>query len=145
MKKLFEQILKFGIVGFICFFIDFGIVVVLNKLGVHYLIAGLCGFLISVIANYLLSFKFVFKRKEDMDRKKEFIIFVVLSAIGCGLNEVILYLCMEMVYINVDWLVNNISENLAVAASKIVATAIVMVYNFITRKLFLEKKESSEE
>lgn len=145
MKKLFEQIVKFGIVGFICFFIDFGIVVVLNKLGVHYLIAGLCGFLISVMANYLLSFKFVFKRKEDMDRKKEFIIFVVLSAIGCGLNELILYICVDVIYNNVEWLAKIIPDALSVPASKIVATAIVMVYNFVTRKLFLEKKESSEE
>lgn len=60
MQKLIDQIIKFGIVGIICFFIDFGIVTVLTFLGVHYLIAGLCGFVISVIANYILSFKFVF-------------------------------------------------------------------------------------
>ena len=35
------------------------------------------GFTISVIINYILSMKFVFVRKEDMDRRKEFVIFVI--------------------------------------------------------------------
>lgn len=40
MKKLLEQIIRFGIVGFFCFFIDFGITTGLtNLLGVHYLIS----------------------------------------------------------------------------------------------------------
>ena len=140
MKKLFEQMVKFGIVGVICFFIDFGIVMLLQMF-VHYLIAGLCGFIISVIANYLLSFKFVFKRKEDMNRGKEFVIFVVLSAIGCGLNELILYLCMDIGYAQLVWLQSILAESIAVAVSKIIATGIVMVYNFVTRKLFLEDKK----
>lgn len=140
MQRLIDQIIKFGIVGIICFFIDFGIVTVLTFLGVHYLIAGLCGFVISVIANYILSFKFVFERKEDLDRKKEFIIFVVLSAIGCGINELVMYICVDAIYKNVEWLSSMIPEKIAVLGSKIVATAIVMVYNFVTRKIFLEKK-----
>ena len=32
MKKLFEQIIKFGLVGFLCFFIDYGIMVALTEL-----------------------------------------------------------------------------------------------------------------
>ena len=82
MNKLLQQILKFGAVGGVCFLIDFGVTMGLKLIGVHYLLAGLCGFLVSVVANYILSFKFVFQRKEDMDRKKEFVIFVVLSAGG---------------------------------------------------------------
>lgn len=140
MKKLFEQIIKFGIVGFICFIIDFGLVMLLKIMGVHYLIAGLTGFIVSVIANYLLSFKFVFQRKDNLDRKKEFIIFVALSAVGCGLNELILYVCMDLIYNSWVALHAIINENQALAASKILATGIVMVYNFITRKAFLEKK-----
>ncbi|MBR3518246.1 MAG: GtrA family protein [Lachnospiraceae bacterium] len=141
MNKLLQQILKFGAVGGVCFLIDFGVTMGLKLIGVHYLLAGLCGFLVSVVANYILSFKFVFQRKEDMDRKKEFVIFVVLSAGGLLINELILYLCIDLVYASWNWLNQLINENLATAAAKIAATGVVMVYNFVTRKMFLEKKE----
>ena len=44
-------------------------------------------------------------------------------------------------YENWTWLKNLIGPTTVTAAAKIVATAIVMVYNFITRKIFLEQKE----
>ncbi len=141
MKKLMEQMVKFGIVGVICFVIDFAITVGLKALGVHYLIAAIFGFVISVICNYILSFRFVFQRKENLDRKAEFIIFVVLSTIGLGVNELVMWICVDLIYMNSEFLMGILNENLAVAAAKIGATAVVMVYNFITRKIFLEKKD----
>ena len=47
MKKLMGQIIKFGIVGFLCFFIDYGIMVALVELaGFGELLAsGFCCFL----------------------------------------------------------------------------------------------------
>ena len=63
MKKLMEQILKFGVVGVICFGIDFvitlGISAVLRGMGKETstaaLIGAFFGFMVSVIVNYLLS------------------------------------------------------------------------------------------
>lgn len=147
MKKLFEQILKFGAVGFFCFFIDFAIyTILLAVIDWHYdyVIATFWGFTISVIVNYLLSMKFVFVRKDDMDRKKEFVIFVILSIIGCILNEVLIVLCMNGIYDNWPWLQSIIGRELAKMGGKIVATGVVMVYNFITRKIFLEKKQEEQ-
>ena len=77
MKKLIEQMLKFGVVGFVCFFIDYliGIIVlniILHTAGEQFfelasMAGSALGFTISVIVNYILSFKFVFERKEDMN------------------------------------------------------------------------------
>jgi len=143
MNKLLHQIIKFGIVGVLCFCIDFAIVVLLNSaLNVHYIIATFFGFTISVIVNYLLSMKYVFTRKEELDRKKEFVAFVILSVMGLGLNEVIMLFCMEVVYANWNWIETLLSHKMAVAGSKIFATGIVMVFNFVTRKIFLEQKAS---
>lgn len=109
------------------------------------LIAAFFGFVISVIVNYLLSMKYVFVRKEDMDRRKEFIIFVILSAIGLVLNEAIIKISLDVVYENWVWLRNFAGPTLATAGAKIVATGVVMVYNFVTRKIFLEQKDTPEE
>ena len=150
MKKLMEQIMKFGVVGVVCFLIDFAITMVVSTLlrtkagmetGTAALIGAFFGFTISVIINYILSMKYVFVRKEEMDRKKEFIIFTILSLIGLGIHEVIIMLCIDVIYGNWAWLSGWLSPTLATAGGKIFATGIVMVYNFITRKKFLEKKE----
>lgn len=150
MKKLMEQIMKFGVVGVVCFLIDFAITMVVSTLlrnyagmetGMAALIAAFFGFTISVIINYILSMKFVFVRKEDMDRRKEFVIFTILSLIGLGIHEVIILVCIDVIYANWAWLNQLLSPTLATAGAKIFATGVVMVYNFITRKIFLEKKE----
>lgn len=144
MKKLLEQIFKFAIVGGISFVVDFVVYgISCNVLGIHYIIAGVLGFTISVIVNYLLSMKFVFVSKEDMHKGKEFVIFVVLSLIGMLLNSVILYICIDLIYMNWVWLNNILDIEIMNLAAKIAATGIIMVYNFVTRKIFLEKKEEN--
>lgn len=141
MKNLINQILKFGVVGGFCFLIDFGLTTGLaNYAGVHYLISKFLGFVVSAVVNYILSIKFVFTKKKEMDKKKEFIVFLILSAFGLLLNEVIMYICIDGVYANVGDLRAMISEKLMVSISSIIATGVVMVYNFISRKLFLERK-----
>lgn len=150
MKKLIDQILKFGVVGIISFIVDFVITMAVSTLlrtsvgmttSQAALVGAFFGFVISVIVNYILSMKYVFERREDLDRKKEFTIFVVLSIIGLGINELIILFCIDLVYANWAWLHNFIGATLATAGAKIVATAIVMVYNFVTRKIFLENKD----
>lgn len=147
-KKLIMQILKFGVVGGLSFMIDFLITLIVSavmrkmsmSVEVAAAIGGIFGFCISLIFNYFMSMKFVFVRKDDMDRKKEFIIFAVLSLIGLGLNELILYFGVVICNgVMPEFVVNY--PAFVTAGVKMVATGIVMVYNFISRKLTLEQKD----
>ena len=144
MKKLLEQIFKFAIVGGISFVVDFAVYTVMcNVLGIHYIIAGAAGFTVSVIVNYILSMRFVFVSKDDMRKDKEFVIFVVLSLIGMLLNSVLLYICIDGIYMHWAWLNQILPIDWMNIVAKVIATGIVMVYNFVTRKIFLEKKEEA--
>ena len=147
-SQLIAQILKFGVVGGLSFLIDFIITLtvstILRKAGISVenaaTIGGLFGFMISLIFNYIMSMKYVFARKDDMDRKKEFLIFAVLSVIGLGINELILYFGVLICNTQLPTIVDAY-PTIVTAGVKMFATGIVMVYNFISRKMTLEKKD----
>lgn len=122
------QLIKFAIVGVIAAFVDVGVLVVLKELlNIDVLIASAISFCVSVTVNYVLSMSFVFKSKKQ-SKVKEFIIFVCLSVGGLGLNQLILWVGVN--FTSIYYLI-----------IKFMAMVIVPVYNFITRKIFLESKE----
>jgi len=130
MRKLIEQIMKFGVVGVIAFVIDFGVMVFLTEVfGIDPVISATISFIISVIFNYAASMRYVFSHREGMSRTREFIIFVVLSAIGLGINDLLIWAGTDLASFDYRLV-------------KIFATAVVMVWNFVTRKIFLEGEES---
>lgn len=126
MKKLIAQIMKFGVVGAIAFVIDYGLLVLLTEaFGVNYLLSATISFTASVVFNYVASMRYVFKHKEGMSRRREFVIFVVLSVIGLAINNGCMWAGVEL--LGVHYLI-----------VKIAATFLVMVWNFVTRKIFLD-------
>ncbi|WP_415967748.1 GtrA family protein [Faecalitalea cylindroides] len=126
MKKLINQILKFGVVGGIAFIIDYSVLFICTEFfGIYYLISSLISFSVSTVFNYIASIKWVFDVNQKKSQKKNFILFIVFSVIGLGLNQLIMWFGVDMLHIYYMLV-------------KIGATAIVMVFNFITRKMFLE-------
>ena len=125
-KKLFQQIFKFAIVGGLAFLIDYCLLFILTEfINIHYLISSIISFIVSLIFNYVLSIKWVF----DVTKKqtyKEIIVFVILSVIGLGINQLIMYVGVDKLSIHYMII-------------KLLATVIVMIWNFITRKIFIEK------
>lgn len=127
MKKLIAQVLKFGVVGGTAFLIDYSIMIALTEFfGINYLISSGISFVVSVIYNYILSVHWVFDVDKVGDKKKEFIVFILLSVIGLGLNQLLMWVFVSRVHV-------------FYMLAKIFVTAIVMIYNFVTRKIFLEK------
>jgi putative flippase GtrA len=136
MKKLIAQFMKFGVVGFIAFIIDYGLLALLTEVfGVNYLVSATISFTASVVFNYVASMRYVFTHKEDMSRRREFIIFVILSVIGLIINNALMWAGVELLQWP-EWIGGH-----AYLIVKIVATAVVMVWNFVTRKIFLDAGE----
>ena len=142
--SLIQQILKFGVVGGLSFIIDFTIyTVIIHIFGtakVTVAAAAFFGFTVSLIFNYVTSMKYVFVHDENMDRRKEFAIFAILSLIGLLLNEVLI-LGVLAVYDRVPLLQGGILWRFKEWIGKMFATGVVMVYNFVSRKIFIEKKD----
>lgn len=126
MKKLFLQFCKFGLVGILCFCIDYGLMIALTESGIlSYFPASAVSFTISVVVNYILSMRFVFKGKDELSKLQEMAVFVALSLVGLAVNQMIMWIAVEFF-------------KMFYALAKILATMIVTTYNFISRKLFLE-------
>lgn len=129
MRRLFEQLVKFGVVGALAFVIDYGVLMLLSQvLGVNAVLAAAISFCVSVVFNYLASMRFVFTHRDDLSTTHELLIFVVLSVIGLGINELIMWVGTSSFG----------DSGLVVTVVKIAATAIVMTWNFVSRKLWLD-------
>ena len=129
---MLKQIVHFGIVGAICTAIDFGVMIFLKEAaGLYYLYASGISFAVSVVINYFLSMKYVFRGKQGANRVKEFLIFAILCLIGLGFNQLIMWAAVDGMGISYVW-------------SKAAATVLVMIYNFISKKVFLEYKKQEE-
>ena len=126
MKKLMTQIIRFAVVGVVAFLIDFVLLVFLTEvIRIDYIISATISFIVSVVFNYIASMRFVFEHREELDRKQEFVTFIVLSVIGLLINDALMWLGVTA--ISIDY-----------RAIKIIATGVVMVFNFVTRKIFLD-------
>ena len=126
MKKLIQQLVRFGFVGGSAFLIDYGILFLLTeRFGIHYLISGFISFSVSVVYNYILSVYWVFDVSGGRNAVKDFSVFIILSIIGLLINQLIMWLSVD-------------KAGLYYMAAKLIATAVVMVFNFVTRKKFLE-------
>lgn len=133
MKKIIKQILKFGIVGFTAFLIDYFLFESLTTfLKVPWFFSSIISFVVSLIINYILSIKWVFEVKKKQTIK-EVSLFVMLSIIGLLINQLVLYLMIDVK------LIKFIPKQYLLFVSKIAATTVVMIWNFITRKIFIEK------
>lgn len=84
------------------------------------------GFCAGLIVNYVLSIFFVFNEKGQSKTAKGFVIFTILSIIGLLINIAGMYLGYDLMKIN-QWVV------------KIVMTIIVLIYNYISKRLLLFK------
>ena len=120
------KIIRFGIVGGIATIIDFVFLYIFKEfLNFNVILANTLSFIISVTYNYIASITWVFDVNKNKNKNIQFIIFIIFSVVGLIINNVILYILTDK--LNIYYLI-----------SKVIATLIVMVFNFVTRKKFLE-------
>ena len=104
MKKLFQQIARFGVIGVLAFAIDYGFLYAFTEwLGIYYLISSVLSFSISVIFNYIASVLWVFDVKQETSKTRNFILFIVFSVIGLGINQLIMWLGVESLGCIICW------------------------------------------
>ncbi len=121
----FIQLFRYLFVGGAAFLVDYGLLVLLTEVfGLHYLVSATISFIAGLIVNYLLSTSWIFRKSKMENKWAEFLIFSIIGVVGLLLNNLLLYLFTDLAHIHY-------------MISKLITTAIVMLWNFGARKIIL--------
>jgi putative flippase GtrA len=124
-NETFTQAVKYFIVGGFCTVLDFALLFILTHfVGLNYLTSSIISFMSGTVLNYFLCTYWIFKVKVVENRKHEFIFYVIITAIGLGINTLLIWSFTEF------W-------GLYFMLSKLMATFVTYWWNFGARKYFL--------
>ena len=123
------QFFRYAFVGGFAAIVDWAALYLLTLLGLHYMVSAVFAFIAGLLVNYALSKRIVFNaEKPRVGKAAEFAGYAITGGVGLGLTELILYLLTE-------------KAGLHFIVSKIIATAVVLVWNYLSRKLLLYGKD----
>jgi putative flippase GtrA len=122
-RELITKFLKFGIVGFSGVFVDFGFTYAGKEWArIQKYLANAIGFTLAASSNYFLNRWWTF-HSNNPDIGMEYSRFLFISIIGLGINTLVIWL-----------LVSRYNRNFYF--SKLLAIAVVTVWNFILNLVF---------
>ncbi len=139
-KGRLGEVIRFAVAGGVGFLIEMVALILLrDKAGLDTLIAVPIAFLISVIVNYILCVRWVFEGAGEQGNAQRFG-FLVTSAVGLGLNELLMLLFRVM--FGEDGVVMTLFGFTVTMymVNKVLATVIVMIWNYFTKKWILNRK-----
>ncbi len=117
------KFLRFGVVGFSGLFVDFGITWLLKEVArwQKYL-SNAIGFIAAASSNYMLNRFWTFQ-STNPNVAVEYTGFIFIAVLGLAINTLMLWV-----------LVSRVRMNFYV--SKVFATAVVMIWNFVANLVF---------
>ena len=136
MKQLIkkhESKLRFALIGGINTAIDFGILFLLNALGVNKYLANIASTSVAFIFSFFANRTFTFK--SNGSAKKQFIPFLIVTLSGLWLLQ------PAVIWVALIPL-SSIDETLALFIAKLIATVASLIWNYIlySRVVFNDKK-----
>ena len=132
-KANIKQFISYFFVGGVAAIVEWVMFFIFaNVLQINYFVSTVIAFIFSTTANWILGRITTFKDNntyKDKKTKEAFLVFVV-SAIGLLFNLILMYLFVTVM---------GFDSSLGKTLSKIAATGIVFIWNFLIRKLVIYK------
>ena len=132
------EVVRFALTGGICFLVEFAALVLLKEgLGLDTLIATPIAFALSVVVNYALCMRWVFRGARDGGAAAK-AGFAVTSVMGLVLNEGLMLLFRVMLGEDAVLLTLLGYPVTMYMLNKVLSTLLVMVWNYFTKKAVLQ-------
>lgn len=132
-KANIKQFISYFFVGGVAAIVEWVMFFIFaNVLQINYFVSTVIAFIFSTTANWILGRITTFKDNntyKDKKAKEAFLVFIV-SAIGLLFNLILMYLFVTVM---------GFDSSLGKILSKIAATGIVFIWNFLIRKLVIYK------
>lgn len=127
LARLFShQLIRFGVSGGITALLEFGLIVLLvEKVLLHYLWANAISFIVANLLNYLLSRVWVFQAS-DKKVHVELLSFFIVTGVGLLINQIIIYILVDFVTLDYRF-------------AKIYAMAVAVAWNYFGKKKIVFK------
>ena len=120
-----RSIARYFVVGGVCALVDLGIFLAgAQAMGLPYLRVAAGSFVVATLLNYFLSVRFVFVSGLRFRPRWEMAMVFAVSAVGLGLNQAILWMCVEYLAFNLFF-------------SKVTATGCVFFWNYFARRVLV--------
>ncbi|MBO6174984.1 MAG: GtrA family protein [Lachnospira sp.] len=130
-KANIKQFISYFFVGGVAAIVEWVMFFIFaNVLQINYFVSTVIAFIFSTTANWILGRITTFKDNntyKDKKAKEAFLVFIV-SAIGLLFNLILMYLFVTVM---------GFDSSLGKTLSKIAATGIVFIWNFLIRKLVI--------
>lgn len=119
----FWEVFRFLAAGGGCFLLEYVLLYTLTEyVGLDPLVSAPIAFTISLIVNYILCVYVVFHAEKQTGM--QMFLFIFTSLLGLGINQAVMWFFIDII-------------GLWYMFSKIIASAIVMVWNYITKRYIL--------
>ena len=132
-KANIKQFISYFFVGGVAAIVEWVMFFIFaNVLQINYFVSTVIAFIFSTTANWILGRITTFKDNntyKDKKAKEAFLVFIV-SAIGLLFNLILMYLFVTVM---------GFDSSLGKTLSKLAATGIVFIWNFLIRKLVIYK------
>jgi putative flippase GtrA len=125
VTSLAREALRYALASGCALLVDVGLLALLVQvLAWWYLAAATVSFTVGAFVAYFISVKLVFTDRRLRDRRAEFLSFMVIGAVGLGINAGVIFSLVK--YFGVNYL-----------AAKGAAAGFTFLFNFVARRQLL--------